>query len=178
MSEVIYRCGHCEIEQPVDSRVRIYESDDGNSLGPVVWIEWCRDCARVVEIEYVPTMEMLREEFILIERNAPYEERLFTLAFDRAVEIDMVKKLMAWRSRRCAPSKCFECGGTELVLPARMYGELPCPRCAGELRAYIQIMAGSHHYGPDVYSLEGTLLRRGAGLIGCYSSWGLPPDRG
>ena len=54
------------------------------------------------------------------------------------------------------------------------HGDLACQACPGTLTCQLTIVAGTHAYDPDVHSTEGVLLRRGRGLIGCWSSWAVP----
>jgi hypothetical protein len=106
-----YRCDQCDHTQDVLSRSRIYQWDGDNDLYPIHWNGWCQACSKVVVVEYVPSLEALERELALVERDAPYEERLFTVAYNQKAEVKEIQNYIRWRKSRIAPSRCFECGG-------------------------------------------------------------------
>jgi len=171
-----YKCNQCDyaIEVGVGSRGRVYEWKDGEQLNPICWPGWCRSCSKVVHVEFVPPLEALEREIVLIQNKAPSEERLFTIGIDDEWEMENMTRYIDWRKGRVAPSLCYECGGSDLLMPDRQFGDLACQACPGTLTCQLTIVAGTHAYDPDVHSTEGVLLRRGRGLIGCWSSWVVP----
>lgn len=169
---LIYSCEKCGHRQVVDMRVRLYEGPSG--MRPIIRVGWCRSCSRVVQVEYVPSLKELKDEERLIKKRAPWRTQRFTNEIDRELAGVIISEYIAWRRRRKSRSRCFECAGHDLSLPNEEYGSIDCPICGNEMCANMSIEAGTHRYDPDVYSTEGKLIRKGKGLVSCFSTWSVP----
>ena len=179
-------CGHLE---PVESRSRVYEPGYSDEVSPTSRIGWCHDCSKVVQIEYVPSMQELEEEMERIKKEAslpfkdPERQKLFNqrrfayLAPSWAL-ITMAEYIR-WRTARKNPSRCFGCGSYRITLAEvsdeHPFGVISCPKCSGRMLAKVELVIGSDRYDPDVYSFEGDLLKKGNGLISIRTRWVLPP---
>ncbi|MBB5040451.1 hypothetical protein [Prosthecobacter dejongeii] len=158
---VKYQCTHCDFTQRVRQEARVYEKEEPKCLRPICWLAWCHTCKKVVDAERVPTLREL-EDHLESVRLEPYAERKLFAYWPPDEEIIVTQRYIEWRKNRVAPSRCFECGGHDVLFSTASYGDLPCPQCSGGMEAHITLIGGSFtRFAAAVYSLEGELITPG-----------------
>lgn len=165
---IYFKCDQCGFRDTVEDTARAYQWPGIESSEELLFVItrtcWCRTCSKVVQAEYVPSLEALERELVLIRSNAPDEERFFTVSgFDDEQTLEITDYIQ-WRKGRIAPSKCFECGEEALLVPERRWSDLPCPHCSGILRCSFDIIgATGYNFTLYIYSTEGVLLEKAIG---------------
>ena len=90
-----------------------YVLDDGYLLPANCQDAYCRQCKSLESVEYIPSLESLKNAFTEEDRNTllktDYEASWYKSALQR-------KRRLDWRFSRTSSARCLNCGGSDFFV--------------------------------------------------------------
>lgn len=107
------RCDTCDYHRDVYFSHRVYERPNLEYGLPVrAKLGWCNECCNAVAVEFIPEIDQLTEELDHERRKASICEVDTGLPNNHQI---WAESRLEWRKNRNSPSRCLECGTTDII---------------------------------------------------------------
>lgn len=107
------RCDSCDYHRNVFFSHRVYKLPNLEYGLPVrANLGWCNECRNAVAVESIPELDQLTEELNHERRNARNHEVETGLPNNHLI---WAESRLEWRQNRRSPSRCLECGTTNII---------------------------------------------------------------